>query len=318
MKAVISTRVVTYVCGVPGAAGIGYAEGSCGGTAKFKTPGSLAYSKVNNKLYVVDVRCLERVCVYELTTFRHDYLCFYGGSFFCARRQYGNVRIRSIALDTWTTSLIAGTGGNGAWNSNGAGAGASFGNLASLTIDDAGKFLFVVRCECTTHVAFNTHNSTHSHVSPQQYDALSSSLFYIHFSLPSFLLSVCLNDSTIHVLLAAQADYSNSAIRSIDLSTNTVATLAGTGTSGAVDGNLTTGTMWQPQAVRVISGGKDAQGNAIRTSVYFSDASNYLLRRVNLGTVGGVLNTATLWGQVKATGSVDGVGTNAKIVRARI
>ena len=59
--------------------------------------------------------------------------------------QYNNIRVRAIALDTWTASLVAGSGNIGGFNSNGVGTSASFATMAGISVDDAGKFLFIVR-----------------------------------------------------------------------------------------------------------------------------------------------------------------------------
>jgi sugar lactone lactonase YvrE len=92
------------------------------------------------------------------------------------------------------------------------------------------------------------------------------------------------------------ADSFNHAIRRIDVSSN-VFTLAGSGSSGSVDGTGVSAQFYQPSGVAV-----DASGN-----VYVADTYNSTIRRVTLGGV-----TSTLAGAVTVTGSTDGIGGDAR------
>ncbi|MCE9579340.1 MAG: gluconolaconase, partial [Deltaproteobacteria bacterium] len=71
------------------------------------------------------------------------------------------------------------------------------------------------------------------------------------------------------------ADYENHRIRSVDLATGAVTTLAGSGVPGTADGALATAQFDLPQGVAV-----DAAG-----TIYVTDTGSYRVRRIRNGTV---------------------------------
>lgn len=92
------------------------------------------------------------------------------------------------------------------------------------------------------------------------------------------------------------ADSFNHSIRRIDVASN-VSLLAGSGSSGSVDGTGVMAQFTQPSGIAV-----DQSGN-----VYVADTYNSTIRRVTLAGV-----TSTLAGAVGVTGSLDGIGGEAR------
>jgi len=88
-------------------------------------------------------------------------------------------------------------------------------------------------------------------------------------------------------------------IRKIDLNTNNVTTIAGTGTSGASDNVLgTSATLNNPYRGCVSSG-----------YLFFSDKNNHAIRKLNLSTT----EVSSFVGTYSTKGAVDGVGTSALV-----
>jgi len=98
------------------------------------------------------------------------------------------------------------------------------------------------------------------------------------------------------------ADTSNRRIRVVNLATANVTTLAGSATSGKADGQGTAATFNAPAGVAVSANGQN---------VYVADYGNFLVRMINAS---GFVSTLAGTG---ATGSADGVGTNAAFTGIR-
>ena len=90
-------------------------------------------------------------------------------------------------------------------------------------------------------------------------------------------------------------DYSNHLIRKIVISTGVVTTLAGTGSSGSVDGTGTSASFNSPHSIT-----RDG------TNLYVADYGNHLIRKIVIST--GAVTTLAGTG---SSGSANGTGTSA-------
>jgi len=195
-----------------------------------------------------------------------------------------NHLIRQIVISTGVVTTVAGTGDNG--SSNGTGTAASFYEPQGITTDGtnlyvAGNKTNLIRKIVISTGAVTTLAGTGSSGSANGTGTSAS------FNYPG---GITTDGTNLYV-----ADYGNSAIRQIVISTGVVTTLAGTGSSGSANGTGTSASFNLPEGITTDG-----------TNLYVADTSNHLIRKIVIST--GVVTTLAGTG---STGSANGTGTSA-------
>jgi sugar lactone lactonase YvrE len=200
----------------------------------------------------------------------------------------GTHRIRKVVLATQAVTFVAGTGAAGAVN--GVGSGASFNaphgiacdaNGNAYVVDSSNNLIrkIVLSSATVTTLAGST--------TPSAANGVGAAAGF------SYPVNIIVDSSG---ALLFVADYSNQLIRQIVIATQTVTTLAGSGTPGAANGVGVAAQFSSSYGLSV-----DSNGN-----LFVGDSGNNLIRRIVIATrtVTTVAGTgATLW--------VDGFGTRA-------
>jgi len=204
----------------------------------------------------------------------------------CAKKS--STSSSSTTTDNTTTSgavtTLAGTGSSG--SANGTGTSASFNSPAGITTDGTNLYVaeygnHLIRKIVISTGVVTTVAGTGSSGSANGTGTSAS------FNYPVGITTVGTN---LYVV-----DYSNHLIRKIVISTGVVTTLAGTGSSGSVDGTGTSASFNNP--VEITTDG---------TNLYVSDYGNHLIRKIVIST--GAVTTLAGTG---SSGSANGTGTSA-------
>ena len=201
-----------------------------------------------------------------------------------------NNRIRKITPAGVVTTLAGGAGGAGSGQQDGTGSAAGFTAPQGLAVDSAGTVFVadtsnnciraITPAGAVTTIA-GVCGSTGAHVD----GPAATASFYAPTGIavgPNGLLYI--------------ADFSNQDIRVLDTNTQTVSTLAGSGTSGFADGTGAAAQFAFPFGLTVGPAG----------NVYVADANNNRIRKV---TPAGVVTTLAGSG---VAGKLNGVGTAAQ------
>ena len=199
-----------------------------------------------------------------------------------------NHLIRKIVISTGVVTTVAGTGSSG--SVDGTGTGASLNEPIGITTDGTNLYVvdganhlirkIVISTGVVTKVA-----GTGSSGSADGTGTSAS------FNKP---VGITTDGTNLYV-----GDSDNNLIRKIVISTGVVTTLAGTGSSGSVDGTGTGASFSRPYAVTTDG-----------TNLYVGDGENHLIRQIVIST--GVVTTVAGTG---SSGSVDGTGTGASFSR---
>src|SRR5256712_269628 len=187
-----------------------------------------------------------------------------------------NLRIRRVAADTGIISTVAGTGVAGFGGDGGPATGAQLNYPTSVAVDTAGN-LFIAdasndrirRVAADTGIISTVGGSGVTGFSGDDGQATDAELNF-----PYYVALDAANNLFI-------ADTNNGRIRKVTATTGIIATVAGTGVTGASgdDGPATSAQLWIPTGVAV-----DAAGN-----LFIADAGDHRIRRVAAGT--GIITT---------------------------
>ncbi|MBI2046895.1 hypothetical protein HYT26_01895, partial [Candidatus Pacearchaeota archaeon] len=179
---------------------------------------------------------------------------------------YTNCRVRRISLATNTTSLVAGNGDC----SYAEGTGSAAGFVGVYGIASRGDMLFVSDYDnCRVRKINATTNTTYLAAgggSCNYTEGIGSSA---GFNNPAGLAA---NQNGTYLYVS---DYTNNRIRRIDLRTNTTSLIAGNGTAGYAEGNVTNSMINGPYGLAI---------SPDDLYLYFSDWNNHLIRMVDLTT----------------------------------
>ncbi len=195
-----------------------------------------------------------------------------------------NHLIRQIVISTGVVTTVAGTGDNG--SANGTGTSASFYEPQGITTDGtnlyvAGNKTNLIRKIVISTGAVTTLAGTGSSGYANGTGTSAS------FNYPG---GITTDGTNLYV-----ADYGNSVIRQIVISTGVVTTLAGTGSTGSSNGTGTAASFNLPDGITTDG-----------TNLYVGDTSNHLIRQIVIST--GVVTTLAGTG---SSGSANGTGTSA-------
>ena len=198
-----------------------------------------------------------------------------------------NYLIRKIVISTGAVTTLAGTAGSYG-SADGTGTSASFYNPSGVTTDGTNLYVVDTGFHKIRKIVISTGAVTTvaGTGSPGSADGTGTSA---SFKWPSRITT---DGTNLYV-----ADYYNSLIRKIVISTGAVTTLAGTaGSSGSADGTGTSASFNTPQGITTDG-----------TNLYVAEYGNHLIRKIVIST-GAV---TTLAGTAGSSGSADGTGTSA-------
>lgn len=201
---------------------------------------------------------------------------------------YLNNRIRKIVIATGAVSTLAGSGVAGV--ADGIGAAATFNAPGGITTDGTNLYVTdssghtIRRIELATAAVTTLAGSSAAGYA----DGVGAAA---KFSTP---MGLTIRGTKLYV-----ADTSNNCIRSIDIATGTVTTVAGSTTSGSANGVGTAASFNAPTGITTDG-----------SRLYVTDRSNNLIRAIDSATG----QVSTLAGS-SSSGSTDGVGTAAKFSR---
>ena len=187
---------------------------------------------------------------------------------------------------TGTASLLAGSGVNG--HLDGVGAAAEFNGPAGLCGD--GTYLYVTDNDTVRRIAIATGSVTTIAGTAGSAGSADGAGSTALFSNP---LGIATDGTNLYI-----ADNGNDTIRQIELSSDTVSTLAGTANkSGTADGTGSAARFFCPNGITTDG-----------TNLFVTDNQNYTIRQIVISS--GLVNT--LAGLAGTHGSTDGVGTAAR------
>ena len=192
--------------------------------------------------------------------------------------------LRKIVIATAAVTTLAGNGAGGV--TNGTGLSAAFDGPAGICTDGTNLYLVDANSHTVRKVVIATAVVTTlaGSTSSGDVDGVGAAARFFN------PLNVTCAGGKVYV-----ADKGNHKIKSIDMATGAVVTVAGTGSAGDVDGTGTGATTGSPQAL-----GNDG------TNLYFAGTGNKV-RKMNIAT--GVITTLAGSG---VAGEVDGTGTAAQ------
>ena len=308
-KVDVGTGDVTTLAGTAGSRGSTDAPMGPGSTARFSSPHALAFH--NGNLYVLDTRndTIRQIVVATgvVTTLagtagQYAYVDATGaaarfekprglvadgnGTLYVADTD--DNRLRAVAESDGTTRTLAGQGyGSG----DGIGAGANFAGPMALAVDGAGNLYcadgwgHTIRKVAVASAAVTTLAGTAG--ADGVLDGRGAAAL---FTRPHGL---SVDGQTLWV-----ADTQSNVIRKVDLATNTVSTVAGSGQKGTADGIGAAAQFNNPFAVI-----GDGAG-----TIYVADGGNDTIRTIDVATA----TVATLAGTGGQAGSTDGTGAAAR------
>ena len=199
-----------------------------------------------------------------------------------------NNRLRVVAEGNGAVSTLAGSSFG---SSDGVGAGASFAAPMALALDGAGNLYCADGFGHTIRKVVLASAAVSTLAGAAGGDGLRDGVgAAARFTRPH---AIAVDGTTLYV-----ADKQNHVVRTIDLATNSVSTLAGSGNAGAVDA---VGAAAQFNAPFGLA--SDGAG-----ALYVADSGNQTIRKIDLATA----TVTTLAGTAGAVGSTDGTGAAAR------
>ena len=220
-------------------------------------------------------------------------ICFNSGNVFIT--DFNNNRIRRIVVSSGVVTTIAGSAT--ASSVDGVGASASFNGPFGITIDSTATNLYVGD--------YSSHCIRRIRLSDSNVLTISGSNATAGYRDGIGAAGASLNgpnsigiDSTNTNLYFTEGNPGNR-VRRVNLTTNIVSTIAGSGTASAVDGVGTSASFFNPAGIVV-----DTLGN-----LWVSEISSYLIRRITLATT----YVSTIAGN--GSNTIDAQGINAAFKR---
>ena len=196
-----------------------------------------------------------------------------------------NKKIRKIVIATGAVTTLAGSGGTGAVD--GVGAAASFGsNLTGITTDGTNLFVTDTNNYTIRKIVIAT-GAVSTFAGSGISSAVDGTGTAASFKSPR---GITTDGTNLYV-----TDINNYSIRKIVIATGAVTTLAGSGTSGSVDGTGTAASFKGPYGITTDG-----------TNLYVADSSSNTIRKVVIST--GAVTTLAGSGTLA---SVDGTGSSA-------
>ncbi len=201
----------------------------------------------------------------------------------------GNSTIRKIVISTGVVTTLAGTAGTSG-SADGIGTSASFNYPYGITTD--GKHLYITELNNNTirKVVISTGVVTTLAGTASTHGSADGTGAAARFFYPT---GITTDGTNLYV-----ADYDNSTIRKVVISTGSVTTLAGiAGASGSVDDIGSAARFYLPYSITTDG-----------TNLYVTDSGNSTIRKIVISTG----SVTTLAGIAGASGSVDGIGSAAR------
>lgn len=311
-RIVLATGQVVKLAG-SGASG---SNDAVGAAATFNSPYGICIDNTNTNLYVCDsgnnkIRQIV-IATSNVTTlagsgtgtfadgtgaaasfFTPRQVCFNGGNIYIA--DSANNRIRKVVVASGVTTTIGGSGT--AVTTDGVGALAAFFTPYGISIDSTATNLYVTDygSHCVRQIRLSDSNVitiSGSNTSSGYRDGIGAAGASLYGPTSIGI------DSTNTNLYFTEGNPSNR-VRRVNLTTNIVSTIAGSGTGSAVDGVGTSASFFNPNGIAV-----DTLGN-----LWVSEISSYLIRRITLATT----YVSTIAGS--GSNTVDAIGINAAFKR---
>lgn len=214
----------------------------------------------------------------------------------------GNHVVRKIDVATRTVSTLVGQPGSFG-EIAGVGGAARLSNPNGLAIADTGttKYLYVSELSRRVRRVDLTTNNCELWAGTGAGGSIDGAVATATFTQPSRMIWDGPWPGVLYL-----ADGFGSRVRAFDLANDTVSTLAGSGTSGAVDAIGTAASFRNPTGLALVDDGTTH-------ALYVSDENNYTIRRIELTAGPSFAGVTTVAGVAQSAGFVDAVGAAARL-----